>query len=165
VSNLHTYSSENEYVFFLYMVLAHSNNTIYVEMSFHSDKLSGLRAIQSLPLFPNTACFGKKQRIPTTYSLWFVSATDCVANTSCWPWLHREWSFSGEACSSNHSYTKCTFRALLRVVRLLHPCFVFLLMDPAYGKCNSILHVAAERHRSLHASFFVRGREYCSTSG
>jgi hypothetical protein len=47
-----------------FIVLAHWNNSPWVDMSFHSDTLLWFRANQSLLFLLNAACLAEKQQIP-----------------------------------------------------------------------------------------------------
>jgi len=48
----------------IFIVLAHWNNSPWVDMSLHSDTLFWFRANQSLLLFLSAACLAEKQQIP-----------------------------------------------------------------------------------------------------
>ena len=48
----------------IFIVLAHWNNSPRVEMSFHSDTLFWFRSNQSLLFLRNAACLAEKQQIP-----------------------------------------------------------------------------------------------------
>ena len=54
----------------IFIVLAHWNNSLRVDMSQHSDTLTRFRANQSLFLLLNTACFAGKHTYQF-FSLWF----------------------------------------------------------------------------------------------
>jgi hypothetical protein len=51
------------------IVLAHWNNSLWVDMSLHSDPLFWLRANQYFLFLLNAACFAEKQQIPILKSL------------------------------------------------------------------------------------------------
>ena len=53
----------------IFIVLAHWNNSPRIDMSLHSDTLFWFRAIQSLLLLLNDACLAETQHIPILYSL------------------------------------------------------------------------------------------------
>jgi len=53
----------------IYIVLAHWNNSPRVDMTPHSDTLSCLRANQSLLFLLNASCLAEKQQIPILWSL------------------------------------------------------------------------------------------------
>ena len=53
----------------IFIVLAHRNNSPRIDMSLHSDTLSWLRANQSLFFLFNATCLVEKQYIPILYSL------------------------------------------------------------------------------------------------
>ena len=52
----------------IFIVLAHWNNSPRVDMSLHSDTLFWFRANQSLIFLLNAACLAEKQQIPILYS-------------------------------------------------------------------------------------------------
>jgi hypothetical protein len=59
----------------IFIVLAHWNNNLRVDMSLHSDTLFWIRANQSLLFFLNAACLIEKQQF---YSLWFDPTEDRI---------------------------------------------------------------------------------------
>jgi len=48
----------------IFIVLAHWNNSLWVDMSLHMDTLSWFQANQSLFVLLNAACLAQKQQIP-----------------------------------------------------------------------------------------------------
>ena len=52
----------------IFIMLAHWNNSLRVDMSLHSDTLFWFRANQSLIFLLNAACLAEKQQIPILYS-------------------------------------------------------------------------------------------------
>jgi hypothetical protein len=52
----------------IFIVLAHWNNSLRIDMSLHSDTLFWFWANQSLLLLLNAACLAEKQQIPILYS-------------------------------------------------------------------------------------------------
>jgi len=66
----------------IFIVLAHWNNSVRVDISHHSDTLSWFQANQSLILLVNAVCFAKKQQAPNLLSLvWPVWDTNPVYHT------------------------------------------------------------------------------------
>jgi hypothetical protein len=58
-----TLYSTNMHSFRIFIVLAHCNNSLRLNMSFHSDTLSCFRTNQSLLLFLNAAWLAEKQQV------------------------------------------------------------------------------------------------------
>ena len=61
----------DQYASWIFLVLAHWNNSSQIDMSPHSDTLSWFRANHSLLFFLNAACLAEKQQIPKFHNLWF----------------------------------------------------------------------------------------------
>jgi len=55
----------------IFIVLAHWNNSLPVDMSFHLDTLSWFRANQYLILHLNTSCCINRETAITNFSFWF----------------------------------------------------------------------------------------------
>jgi hypothetical protein len=63
-----TFLYQTKTYYWIFIVLAHWNNSLRVDRSLHSDTLSRFRANQLLPFLLNAAYFAKKQQIPISLS-------------------------------------------------------------------------------------------------
>ena len=68
------YHGENNLIFntliYIFIVLAHWNNSLRIDMLLHFDTLSWFRANQSWLCVLNTACLAEKQQIPILSVVW-----------------------------------------------------------------------------------------------
>jgi hypothetical protein len=80
----------------IFIVLAHWNNSPRVDMSLHSDTLFWFRPNHSLIFLLNAACLAEKQQIPICVG----KQTNCMGGvmvsmitSNSWPWSYGSWIY------------------------------------------------------------------------
>ena len=116
----------------IFIVLAHWNNSPLVDMSLHSNTLFWFRAKQSLFLLLNAACSAEKVKIPL-YSLWF-DRTDDLPHSRRTRWqLHQR---CGSAYINNAPKGWYSLTILPLLLFLLLPFYEGVLHKDIYDRTS-----------------------------